>query len=271
MSNSPVLQFAGWRWANAHAIDSRPIWVATTNFPTAALPTRPSTRSLSTPARSSASPFKTPTRATGGFTLFFQIEDCSGTSISAGDGKIVGYFEHPTEISSYLYWYPEDVRDRTLVSEQGFNALGIARASTARAWITSRSRSWPAIRLDGGGFVVLNGMTFDEDGTIRELDTPFPGCNLFSLASGGAIYVRDPRQRVGDDQLNGGMFVPLTAADWAVVPPYLKENASMVWNPDRALVGRRWPPCASRGGLSEGCSRRTSCACARGRLWVRSH
>jgi hypothetical protein len=165
--------------------------------------------------------------------------------ISAGDGKIVGYFEHPTEISSYLYWYPEDVRDRTLVSEQGFNALGIAGASTARAWITSRSRSWPAIRLDGGGFVVLNGMTFDEDGTIRELDTPFPGCNLFSPASGGAIHVRDPRQRVGDDQLNGGMFVPLTAADWAVVQPYLEGNARWFGIPIERLLdvdGRPAPP-----------------------------
>src|SRR3972149_5813442 len=46
--------------------------------------------------------------------------------------------------------------------------------------------------FQGGGFVILNGMEFDEYGKIREQATPFPGSNLFSLASGGAIYVRDP-------------------------------------------------------------------------------
>jgi glutamate synthase domain-containing protein 1/glutamate synthase domain-containing protein 3 len=78
--------------------------------------------------------------------------------------------------------------------------------------------------LDGGGFVVLNGLAAGEDGTFRDLETPYPGGNLFSLASGGAIYVRDPRGRVGDDQLNGGAFVPFEAADWALIRPHLEEN-----------------------------------------------
>ena len=30
----------------------------------------------------------------------------------------------------------------------------------------------------------------DDDGNILDLDTPYPGSNMFSLASGGAIYVR---------------------------------------------------------------------------------
>jgi hypothetical protein len=78
--------------------------------------------------------------------------------------------------------------------------------------------------LNGGGFVVLNGMTFDEEGRIRELPTPYPGGNLFSLASGGAIYLRDPRKRVIEAQLNGGEFTPLTRKDWALILPYLEEN-----------------------------------------------
>ncbi|MCK5120043.1 MAG: glutamate synthase, partial [Candidatus Latescibacteria bacterium] len=78
--------------------------------------------------------------------------------------------------------------------------------------------------LDGGGFVVLNGMTFDEEGRIRELTTPYPGGNLFSLASGGAIYLRDPHERVIEAQLNGGEFAPLTRKDWALILPYLQEN-----------------------------------------------
>ena len=55
-------------------------------------------------------------------------------------------------------------------------------------------------------------------------ETPFPGGNLFSLASGGAIYLRDPRRKVGDDQLNGGEFTQLTPVDWELILPYLLEN-----------------------------------------------
>ena len=78
--------------------------------------------------------------------------------------------------------------------------------------------------LDDGGFALINGITFDEDGNLLELDTPYPGGNLFSLASGGALYVRDPRGRVSTDQLNAGEFTPMTDADWNLVKPYLEEN-----------------------------------------------
>lgn len=78
--------------------------------------------------------------------------------------------------------------------------------------------------LNDGGFVILNGITFDEQGTMIDLDTPYPGGNLFSLASGGAIYIRDPHRKVEADQLNGGEISPLSDADWAVIEPYLREN-----------------------------------------------
>jgi glutamate synthase domain-containing protein 1/glutamate synthase domain-containing protein 3 len=78
--------------------------------------------------------------------------------------------------------------------------------------------------LNGGGFVVLNGIKLDEQGKIIELDSPYPGGNLFSLASGGAIYVRDPRRVMSESQLNGGEFAPFTAADWDLILPYLQEN-----------------------------------------------
>jgi glutamate synthase domain-containing protein 1/glutamate synthase domain-containing protein 3 len=78
--------------------------------------------------------------------------------------------------------------------------------------------------LTGGGFVIVNGLEFDKDGKVVEQLTPYPGSNLFSLASGGAIYLRDPRQMVVADQLNGGEFVTLSPADWELILPYLKEN-----------------------------------------------
>jgi glutamate synthase domain-containing protein 3 len=82
--------------------------------------------------------------------------------------------------------------------------------------------------LNGGGFVVLNGIGFDDDdGSIREYDSPYPGSNIFSLASGGAIYVRDPGKKLVEEQLNGGEFGQVTDADWKLILPYLQENEDL--------------------------------------------
>ncbi len=77
--------------------------------------------------------------------------------------------------------------------------------------------------LNGGGFVILNGIKV-EDGRIIELDTPYPGGNLFSLASGGAIFIRDPKRRVEENQLLGGRIMDIDEADWRVVNPMLERN-----------------------------------------------
>jgi len=81
--------------------------------------------------------------------------------------------------------------------------------------------------LNGGGFVVLNGIAFDAEGKIIDQSTPYPGSNLFSLASGGAIYLRDPFCKVVSDQLNGGEFVDLSPEDWNLILPYLEENEKL--------------------------------------------
>ena len=75
--------------------------------------------------------------------------------------------------------------------------------------------------LNGGGFVIMNGIAFDRDGRVVSLDTPYPGSNLFSLASGGAIFLRDPHKKVSDEQLNGGEFATLSEKDWELILPYL--------------------------------------------------
>jgi glutamate synthase domain-containing protein 3 len=77
---------------------------------------------------------------------------------------------------------------------------------------------------NGGGFVILNGMEFDEKGRLCEQPMPFPGSNLFSLASGGALYVRDPHGRLEKEQLNGGEFALLEEKDWKLILPHLQEN-----------------------------------------------
>jgi glutamate synthase domain-containing protein 1/glutamate synthase domain-containing protein 3 len=99
--------------------------------------------------------------------------------------------------------------------------------------------------LNGGGFIILNGLSITDDGRILDLDTPYPGSNLFSLASGGAIYARDPHRCLTGDQLNGGKFVEMTADDWTLIKPYLKENARLFNIPLERLLsvdGRPWSP-----------------------------
>ncbi|MEW6327559.1 MAG: glutamate synthase [Thermodesulfobacteriota bacterium] len=76
----------------------------------------------------------------------------------------------------------------------------------------------------GGGFVMVNGVEFDDEGRVRPQASPYPGSNLFSLASGGAIYVRDPYRLLVDEQLNGGIFMEMTPEDWRLILPYLEEN-----------------------------------------------
>jgi glutamate synthase domain-containing protein 3 len=78
--------------------------------------------------------------------------------------------------------------------------------------------------LAGGGFVILNGIEFDGHGRMRPQAAPYPGSNLFSLASGGAIYIRDPHRKVVERQLNGGAFLELDDKDWRLIRPYLEEN-----------------------------------------------
>ncbi len=100
--------------------------------------------------------------------------------------------------------------------------------------------------LNGGGFAVLNGMTFDDRGRLVEQASPYPGGNLFSLASGGAIYVRDPHGKVSPDQLNKGQIVEMTRADWTLILPYLRMNERLFGiSIEKALLkvgSEEWPP-----------------------------
>ena len=105
------------------------------------------------------------------------------------------------------------------------NAVGRPRAVINGTCLDYLAESFMAgDPLNGGGFAILNGVTFNASGQLVELDSPYPGGNLFSLASGGAIYLRDPRRLVSDSQLNGGEFTPFTRNDWATIQPYLEEN-----------------------------------------------
>ena len=77
---------------------------------------------------------------------------------------------------------------------------------------------------NGGGFVVVNGLKPSFDGRFVEQEHPYPGSNLFSLASGGAIFIRDPYAKVSGDQLNGGRLGEFSQRDWDLIRPFLEEN-----------------------------------------------
>jgi glutamate synthase domain-containing protein 1/glutamate synthase domain-containing protein 3 len=78
-----------------------------------------------------------------------------------------------------------------------------------------------------GGFVILNGMKFNEDGQVEPLQEPYSGSNLFSLASGGAAFIRDPKRQLISEQLNGCIFSPFTEKDWELILPYLMKNEKL--------------------------------------------
>lgn len=96
--------------------------------------------------------------------------------------------------------------------------------------------------LADGGFVVLNGISFDGRGRLIDLETPYPGGNLFSLASGGAIFLRDPTRAVGADQLNGGEFSEMTPAHWELIHPLLEENERLFGIPLSRLLTHKGEP-----------------------------
>jgi glutamate synthase domain-containing protein 1/glutamate synthase domain-containing protein 3 len=105
------------------------------------------------------------------------------------------------------------------------NAVGRPRVIINGTALDFLAESFMAgIPLEGGGFAIVNGLKFDENGNVTALEQPYPGSNLLSLASGGAIYVRDPHKTLVDEQLNGCVYEKLTEADWKLMLPYLKEN-----------------------------------------------
>jgi glutamate synthase domain-containing protein 1/glutamate synthase domain-containing protein 3 len=127
------------------------------------------------------------------------------------------------------------------------NAVGRPRVVINGTALDFLAESFMAANpLAGGGFAVVNGLRFDDRGRAVPLDMPYPGSNLLSLASGGAIYVRDPHRTLVDEQLNGGVYRGLSAADWKLLTPYLEENERLLGiRIDRDLLtvdGVRRPP-----------------------------
>ena len=108
-----------------------------------------------------------------------------------------------------------DLIDRPLI-----NAVGSATAVINGSCKDYMGESCMAAR----GFTILNGISFNDHGKIVEQETPYQGGNLFPLAAASAVYLRDPKGTVGEDQLNGGRISAISGEDWQKILPLLKEN-----------------------------------------------
>ena len=107
------------------------------------------------------------------------------------------------------------------------NAVGGIRAIINGTCLDYCAESFMAGKQLDGGFVIINGLTFDLHGDVIGLEIKYPGNNLFSLASGGACYLNDPYSTVSQSQLNGASFVPFKQDDWNVILYYLKRNEAL--------------------------------------------
>ncbi len=107
------------------------------------------------------------------------------------------------------------------------NAVGRIRAIINGTCLDYCAESFMAGDQTGGGFVIINGLTYDERGEVIGLEMKYPGNNLFSLASGGACYLNDPYYTVTENQLNGAEFISFRREDWTTILPYLQENGRL--------------------------------------------
>lgn len=107
------------------------------------------------------------------------------------------------------------------------NAVGRVRAIINGSCLDYCAESFMAGAQTGGGFVIINGLTYDERGEVIGLEMKYPGNNLFSLASGGACYLNDPYHTVTESQLNGAEFTSFRREDWITILPYLQENGRL--------------------------------------------
>lgn len=80
--------------------------------------------------------------------------------------------------------------------------------------------------MAANGFIILNGIKL-EKGMVCEQETPYHGGNLFPLAAAGAVYLRDPRRTVSEDQLNGAKIIDIPSEDWRRIVPFLEENEKL--------------------------------------------
>ncbi len=107
------------------------------------------------------------------------------------------------------------------------NAVGRIRAIINGTCLDYCAESFMAGAQTDGGFVIINGLSFDERGEVIGLEMKYAGNNLFSLASGGACYLNDPYRTVTENQLNGAEFLPFRREDWTTILPYLQENGNL--------------------------------------------
>ena len=129
------------------------------------------------------------------------------------------------------------------------NAVGQIRAVINGTCLDYCAESFMAGESLGGGFVIINGLAFDERGQVIGLDMKYPGNNLFSLASGGACYLNDPYGTVERNAAQRRELRALQTGRLEHHPPLPREKREPLrhLDPARPPDGRRRPQVAERG------------------------
>ena len=82
---------------------------------------------------------------------------------------------------------------------------------------------------------------------------PIPAPTSSPWPPAAPSIIRDPYQQVVEEQLNGGEIVPLTAADWDLILPYLQENERLFGiSIEQDLLHRGRAPEGPGPGLPQG-------------------
>ncbi len=105
------------------------------------------------------------------------------------------------------------------------NAVGRrAWSSTARPWTSWPSRSWPAIRCEGGGFAIVNGLRFDDFGNVVPWKCPIRAAISSRWPPAGRSTSATRIARWSTSSSTAGPTGRCGAADWKLILPYLEEN-----------------------------------------------
>ena len=115
----------------------------------------------------------------------------------------------------------------------------------------------------GGGFVILNGVKFDDDGKLVPLAEPYPGSNLFSLASGGAIFVRDPQKTHGGPAVERRQIRQADRRRLGIDPAVPGGERETFRDNRRAAFDRERQTAQAEPGVSQGCPRQRQEHCGR--------
>ena len=117
------------------------------------------------------------------------------------------------------------------------NAVGRPRAIINGTCLDYLAESFMAgDPLAGGGFVVVNGVRFEDDGRITELETPYPAatCSRSPPEERSTCAIRAASSTTASSMAGDSQRSRMR--DWTLIEPYLRENEALFGIPVERLL-----------------------------------